>query len=134
MKIHRQFPFLILRLDNLSSDSQILNSSEVFIEINSCRKKSQTTSKNTFPPVSIGEDAQNEITVAEIEMMDDNTIAKNESLDNDAIDNIIVAPVDSKTNVDRHTVLDFRYNSNVCLLYTSPSPRDRTRSRMPSSA
>ena len=25
-------------------------------------------------------------------------------------------------------------NGNVCLLYTSPSPRDRTRSRMPSSA
>ena len=25
-------------------------------------------------------------------------------------------------------------NLNVCLLYTSPSPRDRTRSRMPSSA
>ena len=25
-------------------------------------------------------------------------------------------------------------NSNICLLYTSPSPRDRTRSRMPSSA
>ena len=24
--------------------------------------------------------------------------------------------------------------SSVCLLYTSPSPRDRTRSRMPSSA
>ena len=24
--------------------------------------------------------------------------------------------------------------SDVCLLYTSPSPRDRTRSRMPSSA
>ena len=24
--------------------------------------------------------------------------------------------------------------SGVCLLYTSPSPRDRTRSRMPSSA
>ena len=24
--------------------------------------------------------------------------------------------------------------SNYCLLYTSPSPRDRTRSRMPSSA
>ena len=30
-----------------------------------------------------------------------------------------------------------KYNSisgNICLLYTSPSPRDRTRSRMPSSA
>eukprot|EP00657_Telonema_sp_P-1_P002524 TRINITY_DN15849_c0_g1_i1.p1 TRINITY_DN15849_c0_g1~~TRINITY_DN15849_c0_g1_i1.p1 ORF type:complete len:102 (-),score=24.52 TRINITY_DN15849_c0_g1_i1:65-370(-) len=25
-------------------------------------------------------------------------------------------------------------NHNTCLLYTSPSPRDRTRSRMPSSA
>jgi len=25
-------------------------------------------------------------------------------------------------------------NGEVCLLYTSPSPRDRTRSRMPSSA
>ena len=26
------------------------------------------------------------------------------------------------------------FNNNICLLYTSPSPRDRTRSRMPSSA
>ena len=26
------------------------------------------------------------------------------------------------------------YHPNTCLLYTSPSPRDRTRSRMPSSA
>ena len=26
------------------------------------------------------------------------------------------------------------YDMNSCLLYTSPSPRDRTRSRMPSSA
>ena len=26
------------------------------------------------------------------------------------------------------------HNHNICLLYTSPSPRDRTRSRMPSSA
>ena len=27
-----------------------------------------------------------------------------------------------------------KYKPKVCLLYTSPSPRDRTRSRMPSSA
>ena len=27
-----------------------------------------------------------------------------------------------------------RHNVYACLLYTSPSPRDRTRSRMPSSA
>ena len=26
------------------------------------------------------------------------------------------------------------YNSNTCLLYTSPSPRDKRQSRMPSSA
>ena len=30
--------------------------------------------------------------------------------------------------------LEFSINNNICLLYTSPSPRDRTRSRMPSSA
>ena len=29
---------------------------------------------------------------------------------------------------------DFVEHATVCLLYTSPSPRDRTRSRMPSSA
>ena len=29
---------------------------------------------------------------------------------------------------------DGGWQSNTCLLYTSPSPRDRTRSRMPSSA
>ena len=28
----------------------------------------------------------------------------------------------------------FAFGATVCLLYTSPSPRDRTRSRMPSSA
>ena len=27
-----------------------------------------------------------------------------------------------------------KYTSNICLLYTSPSPRDRSLSRMPSSA
>ena len=29
---------------------------------------------------------------------------------------------------------DLSHERNICLLYTSPSPRDRTRSRMPSSA
>ena len=27
-----------------------------------------------------------------------------------------------------------RHNKNICLLYTSPSPRDKRQSRMPSSA
>ena len=31
-------------------------------------------------------------------------------------------------------VVNDRSTDNSCLLYTSPSPRDRTRSRMPSSA
>ena len=31
-------------------------------------------------------------------------------------------------------VLESQRNLDICLLYTSPSPRDRTRSRMPSSA
>ena len=35
------------------------------------------------------------------------------------------------SNENTLTVMD---GSNPCLLYTSPSPRDRTRSRMPSSA
>ena len=30
--------------------------------------------------------------------------------------------------------VDIHARDNLCLLYTSPSPRDRTRSRMPSSA
>ena len=40
--------------------------------------------------------------------------------------------------IERHTdddkVLIISIQSGTCLLYTSPSPRDRTRSRMPSSA
>ena len=38
----------------------------------------------------------------------------------------------------RYALRDFAHDlltvADVCLLYTSPSPRDRTRSRMPSSA
>ena len=39
-------------------------------------------------------------------------------------------------SIDTGTIYRFSESSNytICLLYTSPSPRDRTRSRMPSSA
>ena len=40
---------------------------------------------------------------------------------------ITIQKLDPYLNVDPGTM-------NPCLLYTSPSPRDRTRSRMPSSA
>ena len=47
----------------------------------------------------------------------------------------VYATVTSYENI----YIDFKYTlenteANICLLYTSPSPRDRTRSRMPSSA
>ena len=42
-------------------------------------------------------------------------------------------PIDSQASVEfvRHQA---RRHNNCCLLYTSPSPRDRQKSRMPSSA
>ena len=38
------------------------------------------------------------------------------------------------TRQDMWNILSYWIGSKNCLLYTSPSPRDRTRSRMPSSA
>ena len=46
----------------------------------------------------------------------------------DGVANAIVGKIDSTAKIDVTT------NSNVCLLYTSPSPRDLSTSRMPSSA
>ena len=61
----------------------------------------------------------------------------------EALDNL----KDENINVDAMRIRSFPFNLEVwefieehdllfivCLLYTSPSPRDRTRSRMPSSA
>ena len=54
-----------------------------------------------------------------------------------------LSPIFEDVDVVFHTAalinLDRRFREaietvNICLLYTSPSPRDRTRSRMPSSA
>ena len=36
--------------------------------------------------------------------------------------------------VEAKTAANYKAKEYICLLYTSPSPRDRTRSRMPSSA
>ena len=36
--------------------------------------------------------------------------------------------------IQRYELRDEDARADICLLYTSPSPRDRTRSRMPSSA
>ena len=57
------------------------------------------------------------------------------SLINSLLNNKSIAKISSKPG---KTLLinHFRINDKlyICLLYTSPSPRDRTRSRMPSSA
>ena len=39
---------------------------------------------------------------------------------------------DREQEIGQH--IGYRYDVNFCLLYTSPSPRDATLSRMPSSA
>ena len=49
------------------------------------------------------------------------------------IDTLTVAPTDDDT-LSRLTLTTQGDDHMACLLYTSPSPRDRTRSRMPSSA
>ena len=46
----------------------------------------------------------------------------------------ILVSVGRNVCIDLSMQLDFEYYDGICLLYTSPSPRDRTRSRMPSSA
>ena len=50
-------------------------------------------------------------------------------------DNTSVETIDGVSYVRLHGNLIAEVDDNgICLLYTSPSPRDRTRSRMPSSA
>ena len=46
-------------------------------------------------------------------------------------------PSDMDNNIQKSSNLNISFSDiicYICLLYTSPSPRDRTRSRMPSSA
>ena len=48
--------------------------------------------------------------------------------ENDFIDKL------TKKKINEETIKLLELQKDSCLLYTSPSPRDRTRSRMPSSA
>ena len=48
--------------------------------------------------------------------------------------NQVKAKVPIAYEVELHRLVEQQAYFRACLLYTSPSPRDRTRSRMPSSA
>ena len=65
-------------------------------------------------------------------------IARAEALGDEALTKVAHTSLD-KGITKRHPIPQFEGGSknttpSTCLLYTSPSPRDRTRSRMPSSA
>ena len=70
------------------------------------------------------------------QLLSDKSLSKAKVLEE--IDELIEA-IEENTN-KTHEAADVFYHllmyleANDCLLYTSPSPRDRTRSRMPSSA
>ena len=53
---------------------------------------------------------------------------------NISLDYIEVNPYQPRKEFDEKSLKELSESLKVCLLYTSPSPRDRTRSRMPSSA
>ena len=46
----------------------------------------------------------------------------------------VASPLVSKETIQRQKDFTSLHHTSNCLLYTSPSPRDRTRPRMPSSA
>ena len=64
------------------------------------------------------------------------SLGANKSLLVDTVSRTIASDQNEKVtvNVPKNIILNTNDNDGDCLLYTSPSPRDRTRSRMPSSA
>ena len=77
-------------------------------------------------------DGSEENTVA-----DDNTMSVSVDTDNGTVpetDGSDAPPVELSATIDRISLGADRVELNDCLLYTSPSPRDLSTSRMPSSA
>ena len=85
---------------------------------------------------------QEPVYITKVEDRNGNMIYEHQSLNNDAAEENINFPwINNEENIkpiqlinEVGSVEDFDARSTYCLLYTSPSPRDRTRSRMPSSA
>ena len=62
------------------------------------------------------------------------TTETSNTLDNLYEENFYIDPESVEVGDDKVKVLLYQVNTNNCLLYTSPSPRDISGSRMPSSA
>ena len=61
-------------------------------------------------------------------------LRQNIDIENNSAVEKALKEIDIDLRVMNGQTYTFLNGENVCLLYTSPSPRDRTRSRMPSSA
>ena len=101
-----------------------------------------------FDDISVGRDGNVLVlTVAERPSISEITIDGNKAIETEALldglkgAGLAVGQVFQRSTLDgmqlellRQYVIQGRYDANICLLYTSPSPRDPKTSRMPSSA
>ena len=75
-------------------------------------------------------DLENELRITKSDLIEFYSIRSEEVLSIDDISTPVT--IRFKSNIENY--INLYDNFSGCLLYTSPSPRDRTRSRMPSSA
>ena len=94
----------------------------------------EETSFHDFSEKSMWEN--NKYLVFPVDDESDNSIIEQKNKDNVPIPISPPAPNNNanESNIPNNNNQPNTAQSNTCLLYTSPSPRDRTRSRMPSSA
>ena len=93
--------------------------------------------KSYFETLSVNKGSDSTEKNDELAMQDFNNLSNRliQTIDQIIGNEELVDEVDTKTLLDLLAKLEaLRKVTGSCLLYTSPSPRDRTRSRMPSSA
>ena len=131
--------FLLLNPDFLSSNSNILNSIEIVHEtggavsliqkqVEMLRRNYESTSSNLLQLLDIAKNNEG-IFEKTKKLILELIVCRN-------LTDVVSMTEDTfkrEFQADACKVLFFKENNN-CLLYTSPSPRDRQKSRMPSSA